>query len=809
MKNLKKLTYEQFVETLQPYEIEGGFGVTLEKGYKMYYLPNDHPLLNKKFNYRNKRKAYQEYLELVKDKMATGGTIESFVLKHNDLSRKEMMSIGLSKGDLMKMAYGDNLRNVDSALPMGLLEELGISNDERYHYVMDYQNNSFGKLTDLFEKIEARNPKVEVFNTDYEELDVLPVLEAAKKYKNKEVFFQYKEQSNKMATGGGVEAKAPRWWNKQVRPYMYFVFNTETNKVWAGNEYENDAKDELKEFLLDNPKLPLKVLTKRAITNKKINPLDYNSWARSSEQSSAITKQMSKGGRIDLFEDYENIPPKVQAILDRYSEDFGGDGSDMDYKDTANMLEEVEAVGYTFGYGLDNEPYGLRPIGVKLNELRDYEDFDDEEMATGGSVGRLNGANYILSDKEKKNLTNSLIELKIPKNLINIPSSLPASSFYGFLFRVTLSNGEMFGIGFSSLSVQVNGSVGNNGNKPELFIEIAGKTKGEKKQAIKDSYYIELSSDFSTIKKMAKGGGVEDFDSEYWLQYNESGTGRFPVEFLRKSTDFENTFKKAIEIWNKDAEGEENKILAKEVPLIKNYAKKFFEKEKWISIAIIHIMIFQGVTEDNATTTTYDDEKEQEKSIENEISKRIMQDMFSDYQTEEEIADLIADDLGLIEGSIIFDNDYFEVKGVRTNGDRLEVSQRGEYTMFGGPYTPKMEQAQVLLNGENITKEVEKALQDHYGTPNKALDPNDIMLFRTDIWGYILDKISTSKATSTTTTATPTKNIEKGAAAIKVELSNGNITVYHSTSNKVLLSLKDVPDGCWDKLWDFLRNDLV
>ena len=129
--------------------------------------------------------------------------------------------------------------------------------------------------------------------------------------------------------------------------------------------------------------------------------------------------------------------------------------------------------------------------------------------------------------------------------------------------------------------------------------------------------------------------------------------------------------------------------------------------------------------------------------------------------------------------------------------------------MFGGPYTPKMEQAQVLLNGENITKEVEKALQDHYGTPNKPLDPNDILLFRVDIWGYILDKISTSKATSTTTTATPTKNIEKGAAAIKVELSNGNITVYHSTSNEVLLSLKDVPDGAWDKLWDFLRNDLV
>jgi hypothetical protein len=58
----------------------------------------------------------------------------------------------------------------------------------------------------------------------------------------------------------------------------------------------------------------------------------------------------------------------------------------MDYKDTRNMLEEVESVGYTFGYGLDNEPYGLRPIGVRLNELKGFEDYDDNDYAKGGNV---------------------------------------------------------------------------------------------------------------------------------------------------------------------------------------------------------------------------------------------------------------------------------------------------------------------------------------------------------------------------------------------------------------------------------------
>ena len=66
-----KLSYEEFEETLQEYEVEGGFGKTLEKGYRMYYLPNGNPYLNTKFKHRNKKKAYQEYLEM--NKMGKGG----------------------------------------------------------------------------------------------------------------------------------------------------------------------------------------------------------------------------------------------------------------------------------------------------------------------------------------------------------------------------------------------------------------------------------------------------------------------------------------------------------------------------------------------------------------------------------------------------------------------------------------------------------------------------------------------------------------------------------------------------------------
>lgn len=93
---------------------------------------------------------------------------------------------------------------------------------------------------------------------------------------------------------------------------------------------------------------------------------------------------------------------------------------------------------------------------------------------------------------------------------------------------------------------------------------------------------------------MAKGGGVEDFDSNYWLQYNEKGsTNQAPDYFYKESKNFEDTFEEAIDEWNSEADGEDNKVKGQEVIYIKNTAKKFFEKEKWISINIIQAMIMQ------------------------------------------------------------------------------------------------------------------------------------------------------------------------------------------------------------------------
>jgi hypothetical protein len=69
----------------------------------------------------------------------------------------------------------------------------------------------------------------------------------------------------------------------------------------------------------------------------------------------------------DLFETPELIPQDVQAILETFNEDADP------YHELDRLTNELEAIGYTFDYYLDADPYGLRPVGVKLQELEGWE----------------------------------------------------------------------------------------------------------------------------------------------------------------------------------------------------------------------------------------------------------------------------------------------------------------------------------------------------------------------------------------------------------------------------------------------------
>jgi len=68
-----------------------------------------------------------------------------------------------------------------------------------------------------------------------------------------------------------------------------------------------------------------------------------------------------------LFEDYQAMPKQLSEIVDRHEQA-------ETYKELEAMKKEVESIGFTFDYYLDATPYGLRPIGVKLEQLEGFED---------------------------------------------------------------------------------------------------------------------------------------------------------------------------------------------------------------------------------------------------------------------------------------------------------------------------------------------------------------------------------------------------------------------------------------------------
>ena len=56
----------------------------------------------------------------------------------------------------------------------------------------------------------------------------------------------------------------------------------------------------------------------------------------------------------DMFQHIEHLPKEVYAVLEKYSE------MDESYDVCSALLQELEALDYTFDYYLDAEPYFLR-----------------------------------------------------------------------------------------------------------------------------------------------------------------------------------------------------------------------------------------------------------------------------------------------------------------------------------------------------------------------------------------------------------------------------------------------------------------
>jgi len=168
----------------------------------------------------------------------------------------------------------------------------------------------------------------------------------------------------------------------------YFTAISNQSKEFKKWNFINQFKDELrKETAIYKKGGRIKSALMR---DRKYLNVDEDYEVRYAKRKTKNRKRyMEKGGELqrDLFEDYENIPSSIRPMIEDYLEKF--DEGMVDYNDTKALLEKVEKKGYTFDYGLDNEPFGLRKKGVNLNQIKGFEDAPDDDVkpfAKGGEV---------------------------------------------------------------------------------------------------------------------------------------------------------------------------------------------------------------------------------------------------------------------------------------------------------------------------------------------------------------------------------------------------------------------------------------
>jgi len=99
--------------------------------------------------------------------------------------------------------------------------------------------------------------------------------------------------------------------------------------------------------------------------------------------------------------------------------------------------------------------------------------------------------------------------------------------------------------------------------------------------------------------------------------------------------------------------------------------------------------------------------------------------------SEQNIATMMAADIGLVSGSMEWTADRLVIAGYNSDMDPIDVMQSGEYNMYGGPYTPKMGKFKVTVGKKNVVSAIKKAFKS-YGGWEEGED-----LGRTDIWGGI------------------------------------------------------------------------
>ena len=160
-----------------------------------------------------------------------------------------------------------------------------------------------------------------------------------------------------------------------------FVSTQNRDMVLSQLKSIHHHEEELRSALKTSPEIEAWVLAKVQRATTDLSDITHYLDGKTEYSTGGKTPEF-----VDLFEDYENIPPKVQKILDKYGESF----EDGDYQGLTKAHNELAKIGYTFEFYLDGQAYGLRPTTVELNQLQGYEEFAEGGVAQGISVADAN-----------------------------------------------------------------------------------------------------------------------------------------------------------------------------------------------------------------------------------------------------------------------------------------------------------------------------------------------------------------------------------------------------------------------------------